>query len=194
MDLPLREIIFNEDDQGFGVFAMSTVKNPAIKRNFVYFNEQQKVRFSLQEEKKIVFAPALIPNQKVYRNIDGEEFYLTVSKETIQKIAVDFVKNNRMNNVNVEHQDNLINGVTMFQALVTDEHTVPSVKGFEDLPIGTWFIGAKINNDEILNGIKEGKFNGWSIHAMFQSRDVKLSNQLDDNTLRVMLNKILYNI
>lgn len=190
MELPLKEIIFEDGMDGFGVFAISAVDKPAIKQNYVYFSEQQQVMFALQEEQRIVFAPALIPDQKIYRNVEGEEFNLTVSRDTIQKIAIDFAKNNRMNNVNIEHQNELISGVTMFQSLVTDEHTVTSVKGFEDLPIGTWFIGAKVNNDEIWNGIKEGKYNGWSIHAMFPNKPV--SNLSESDQIDI-LKKILNN-
>jgi hypothetical protein len=181
MEIPLKEIVFNEGNPGLGVLALSLVKDPAIRQTKVYFSAQKplKIIFS-DEEKGIFFAPALIPDMKIYRNQDGEEFNLTVSKDTIQKIAVDFFKNNRANQINLEHkevagQPDVIDGVTIFQALLTDEHTVPTVKGYEDLPLGTLFFGAKVTNPQIKQGIKDGTFTGWSIHAMFESRQVKLT-------------------
>ena len=182
MELPLKEIVFNEGDPKLGVLALSLVKDPAIRQTKVYFSAQKpmKIIFS-DEEKGIFFAPALIPDMKIYRNQDGEEFNLTVSRDTILKIAVDHAKNNRANEINLEHKEvgnkpDVVNGVTIFQALLTDEHTVPQVKGYEDLPLGTLFYGAMVTNPEIKKAIKDGTFTGWSIHAMFESRQVRLTD------------------
>lgn len=201
MELPLREIIFEEGQDGLGLLAMSLVKDPAIKQIGVFFSEQKplKITFS-DEEKGIFFAPALIPAMKVYRRLEsGEEFNLTVSKDTIQKIAVDFAKNNRFNEINLEHKEtpdqkpDTVKGVTIFQSLITDEHTVPTVKGYEDMPFGTLFYGAMVKDPAIKQAIKEGTFTGWSIHAMFESKPVKLS-AISDNEIGDILTKILNNI
>lgn len=199
MGLPLREIVFEEGEKGLGVLAMSLVKDPAIRETCVYFSEQKplKIQFA-DEEKGIIFAPALIPNMKVYRNIDGEEFNLTVSRETIQKIAVDFAKNNRFNEVNLEHKEtpdlkpDTISGVTIFQSLLTDEHTVPVVKNYESLPVGTLFYGAMVKDPVIKQAIKDGTYTGWSIHAMFKSKPVALS-AMNDEQLKSILTKIFGN-
>ena len=190
--LPLKEIVFETGVDGTGVFAMSVVKDPAIKKTYVYFSEHKPLKFAIQsEEKRIIFAPALIPDMEVYREMNGEKFNLTVSRETIENIAVDFLKNNRANQVNLEHkevsgQPAVIDGVTMFQFLLTDEHTCKSVVGYEDLPVGTWFIGAKVNNDQVWHGVKDGTFTGWSIHAIFDAKPVNLS-VLETNDIELVL-------
>jgi hypothetical protein len=196
-ELPLKEIVFEEGQNGAGIFAMSLVKNPAIQQTLVYFNEQKpfKIEFA-DEEKGIIFAPALIPNQKIYREVDGEKFNLFVSRDTIESIAVDFFANNRAKQINLEHKETAdkkpltIEGVTIFQSLVTNEHTVDKVKGYEHLPVGTLFLGAKVTNPEIKQGIKDGTFTGWSIHAIFDAKPVSL-NSLNDSDLRIILNAIL---
>jgi hypothetical protein len=82
--LPLKEIVFEVGEDGVGVFAMSLVKNPAIQRQGVLFSEHKPVKITFaDEEKGIFFAPVLIPDQKVYRKVEGEEFNLFMSKDTI---------------------------------------------------------------------------------------------------------------
>lgn len=56
----------------------------------------------------------------------------------------------------------------MFESFVTDENRVSSVKGFEDLPLGTWFITCKVMSDQVWNDIKSGVFNGFSLEALFK--------------------------
>lgn len=196
MELPLREIVFEEGSEGVGLLALSLVKDPAIMQTAVFFDAHKPIKITFSDEEKgIFFAPALIPDMKVYRNIDGYEFNLTVNKDTIEKIAVDFFKNNRANKVNLEHKETkdeqplTIEGVTIFQSLITDDHTVPFVKGYENLPLGTLFYGAKVTNPEVKQKIKEGTFTGWSIHAFLESVPVKMSR--DEEFLKAVLRKIL---
>jgi hypothetical protein len=40
--------------------------------------------------------------------------------------------------------------------------------GYKDLPVGSWFISMKINNDEVWNDIKEGKLTGFSVSGYFE--------------------------
>ena len=53
------------------VFAISLVSEPAIESNFVFF-DKEKVQFQkIDNEKRIVAGPVLIPNKKILR-VDGE--------------------------------------------------------------------------------------------------------------------------
>ena len=53
------------------VFAISLVSEPAIEENFVWF-DKEKIQFSkVDNEKRLVVGPVLIPNKKILR-IDGE--------------------------------------------------------------------------------------------------------------------------
>jgi hypothetical protein len=70
---------------------------------------------------------------------------------------------------------------------------VPTVKGYEHLPIGTWFVGAKVKSDEYWNKIKSGELNGWSIHGVFRQEKVEMSNQSNEQIERI-INRIFYNI
>lgn len=193
MELPLKEIVFEPGkNAAFGLFAMAVVQNPALKEDYVFFGEQSKVNFSVNDEQRIIFGPALIPNIEVYRNQNGEEYNLTVSRDTIEKIAIDFAENNRLNNVNEDHVDEVTPGIVIFQSIITNEHTIPSIKGWEHLPVGTLFYGAKVKNDEAWAAIKEGKYKGWSIHGYFEQAKLTMSSN-DNEDIESILNEIINN-
>ncbi len=65
-DLQLFELVVEED--GDGVFANSFVEEPAIERDFVFFNKHKEVTFqAIDTEKRLVAGPLLIPNKKIIR-------------------------------------------------------------------------------------------------------------------------------
>ena len=188
MELPLREILFTPgEDANFGIFAISEVLNPAIQEDWVYFSNN-KVNLEIQnEEQRIVFGAILIPGMKVYRDVNGVEFNLTIDAKNIENAVVDFFANNRTKNVNQNHTDELVDGFTFFQSVITND-LIPFVKGFEHLPIGTAFLGAKVTDDAKWQEIKDGKFKGWSIHAKFnQVPVVDYSKELDELTKSLFL-------
>lgn len=193
MDIPLKEIVFEPGlNPEFGVFAMSAVGSPAIKEKAIFFNSHTKTYFSMNEEKRTIFGPALVPNMLVYRNNGKEEFNLFATRDTIEKIAVDFAANNRFNNVNLDHVEALTKGITIFQSLLTNENTVPYVKGWEHLEVGTLFYGAKVNNDQVWQDFKDGKYTGWSIHGFFEQKRVSMqSEELDTQEIQAITKQIL---
>ena len=192
MELPVKEIVFVPGkNPKFGVFANSSVNQPAIEEDSVFFNKETNTMFTINEESRIIFGPVLIPNKMIFRDNGKEQFNLFATKETIEAIAIDFAANGRFNNVNLDHADELVNDVVIFQSFVTNKNTVPSVKGWEHLEEGTLFQGAKVYNDDVWQGIKDGKYNGWSIHAYLEQNYVDLS--LTDNEITTLLKKVFSN-
>lgn len=189
MELLVKEIVFVPGkNPKFGLFANSLVNQPAIEEDAVFFNKETNTMFSVNDESRIVFGPVLIPDKLIFRDNGKERFNLYASKETIENIAIDFAANGRFNNVNLDHADELVSDVVIFQSFVTNKNTVPTVKGWEHLPEGTLFQGAKVYNDEVWNGIKAGKYNGWSIHAYLEQNYVDLS--LTDSELTAVLKQV----
>ena len=181
MKRPLFEMIINDDENSdVEVQAIAFVPNPAIEINFLAF-AKEKMFFALDESRRIVSGPAMIADQKIYRkDPDGREYDVFFSKETIEKIALKFFKKDYQKNLNLFHDPNLsLQGVTIFESFVSDESRgVLPMKGFEDLPNGSWFISAKIENDEVWNKIKSGEVKGFSVEGIFSY--VKKEKTLDE--------------
>lgn len=189
MELPVKEIVFVPGkNQKFGLFANSLVNQPAIEENSVFFNKETNTMFSINEESRVIFGPVLIPDKLIYRDNGREKFNLYASKQTIEAISIDFAQNGRFNNVNLDHADTLVDDVVIFQSVITNKNTIPFIKGWEHLPEGTLFHGAKVMNDEVWKGIKEGKYNGWSIHAYLEQNYVDLS--LNDKEVDILLKQV----
>jgi hypothetical protein len=193
MELPLYELVINDEDDESGVDFISLVDKPAIKRNWIAFSEQQKFSFKSDQEKRIISGPAMIPNELIYRkDKEGKEYNVVFSEETIQKIVEKYFKSQYTTNFNLQHKKSLLaQGVYLIESFVIDEQRgINAPKGFEDLPNGSWFISCKVDNDEIWNDfIKEGVFKGFSVEGFFQEKQVK-ETKSEELELLEMLNRL----
>ena len=171
------ELIINDENID-GVYGMGFVEYPAIEEDFIYFkNEKENYTFGkLDEEQGIIVSPALIPDKKIYRfdPYTNEEYYVYFTKETIRKLAEGFLLNNKQNNVTEQHE-NPINGIKLiFSWIVENEHDPIITKYGYNVPVGTWVVSYKIENEDVKKKIKEGQINGISIEGW-------LSNKLDNS-------------
>lgn len=172
--LPLYEVTVDSD-----VYAISLVDDPAIEVDYVYLAKQnpKKVVFLEDEakEKHMVVGPVLIPDKPIYRNQDGEEFYIQFSKESIEKLAYNYIKQGyNMTSFTAQHQYP-VNEVYIVESWIkTTENDKSNDLGF-DCPIGTWFVGAKVNNVDVWEDIKDGKMNGFSVEAFVSLDELKLN-------------------
>jgi hypothetical protein len=151
-----------------GLLKVSFVDEPAIQSTLLHF-AKEKLDFVFQnEEKRIIYAPALIPDLDIFRrNINGEPANVFFTAETILKLHQEGCKNGYDQKINLNHDaDTDITGVYCFENwIIEDEKQDKAFKlGFE-LPVGTLMKGYKVDNDEVWQDIKSGKITGLSIEA-----------------------------
>ena len=74
------ELIIDDDNQELAIDAISLVTEPAIEQDFVYFNKaKNNLTFAkVNEEKRLLVSPALIPNKQIFRfDADkNQEYYV----------------------------------------------------------------------------------------------------------------------
>ena len=156
-----------EDKDIFDNIAL--VDLPANEVDFIKMAEEVEVKFSVNDDKRIVSGPILIPEQMVYRNDGKKQYYIKFSKEAIEQMAFRFFKDKREGEGNVMHQIP-VNGITFFESyLLNRERGIVPVE-FKDLPDGTWLASAKVENDAVWQLVKEGKLRGFSISAMLTTK------------------------
>lgn len=128
-----------------------------------------KMTFAINEEKRIISGPAMIADQLIYRKDENGEYNVFFSPDTVRDIALKFFKKDYQKNLNLFHDPNLsLQGVTIFESFVSDtSRGIQGMKGYEDLPDGTWFISAKVENDEVWQAIKGGQVKGFSVEGIF---------------------------
>lgn len=194
MELPVYEMILSEDDKTKGPKLLSLVSHPAMLIDFAKFSASPKpnVKFIIQsEEQRIIFGPLLIPELPVYRNEFGKEFFLKISAPTIAEYSIRMSQMPDPNLFDVNHSQQPIDGVVMFEKAITNPDRFPVAAGYEDLPIGTLFAASKVYNDQVWAKIKAGEINGYSIDANFS--DFKKAESLDKSTVDAEINHILTN-
>ena len=177
------EVIFNKEENE-GVYAISLVSDPAIGVNFITLSKQKEIKLAtINEEKRILIGPILIPNQPIYRNQDGHEFNIVFPKETIGQIQMNFVEQGYQNNSTIEHSGKSIPNVTFVETWIKEDevHDKSVLYGFNE-PVGTLFGLMKVNNDEIWNDyVKTGKVKGFSIDGVFDLEKVNLKSEYSMN-------------
>lgn len=167
---------------GGDLFAVSLVEDPAIESNFIALSKE-RIPIKLEDEKRLLVGAALVPNKPIYRNVNGKEFYISFDEATIEKLAQDFLANDYQHNITVEHQDNVDDIVVVESWIKTSENDKSVGYGLNE-PIGTWFIGMKVNNDQIWQRIKDGYYKGFSIEAI-----VGLDEFINNNNLQLSMDK-----
>ena len=146
------DVAFDSD-----VYCISLVQDPAIEVNYVALSKEKPLQILLEkEDKHIIVGCALVPDKPIYRRDGDEEFYIQFSKETIEKLAHSYLANDRIYSFSTDHKDETDDVYIIETWLKTSENDKSKDYGL-DVPIGSWMVMAKVENDEIWNRIKEGE-------------------------------------
>ena len=178
------ELIIDDKDETSGIDAVSVVSSPAIEENFIALNKHEVELKKIDEEKRLLMGAALVPNKQIYRvNDKKEEYYIFFSEQTVRKASELFLKRSNQNNATYEHK-NKLSGMSVVESwIIEDTKQDKSAKyGFE-LPVGTWMISMKVDNDEVWNDVKEGKVKGFSIEGYFADKYEMKAELTEEETL-----------
>lgn len=187
------ELLLDEEIELDGVYAISIVENPAIEEDFIALSKKDVSLAKVDEEKKLLMGAALVPNKKILRmNKDGEPYYIFFSEKTVRKASELFFLKGFQNNSTLEHEIEL-NGLTVVESwIVEDEEQDKSRKYNLSVPVGTWMVSVKVNNDQVWNEfVKTGMVKGFSIEGRFADAiKMSMENKEALNTLEKILNAI----
>ena len=179
------ELVIDENDETSGIDAVSVVHSPAIEENFIALKKHEVELKEIDAEKRILMGAALVPNKHIYRrNEKDEEYYIYFSEKTVRKASELFLMRSNQNNATYEHKDKL-EGLSVVESWIIDDEKSDKSRlyGF-DLPKGTWMISMKVNNDEVLKDVKEGKVKGFSIEGYFADK-YEMSLKDESNELQI---------
>ena len=150
-------------------YAISMVDMPAIESDFVALEkqEEEKVQVFLESnERHMVYGAALIPDKDIYRNNGEQEFYISFTKESIEKMSQEFMKEYRQNEVTLDHEE-MANDITITESwLVEDSYKDKANALGINVPEGTWMVGMKVNQIDVWERVKSGELKGFSVESM----------------------------
>ena len=175
-ELPVREMTLDEEQLMTGVFAISLVQEPAIEEGWVALSGQ-KVEFAAEEDRRMLFGPALIPDKLIYRRQGKDEYYVTIKSDTIAKTQELFFKTGNQNKTTVEHAMALPNNCVVESWIVEDpEKDKQALFGMKH-PKGTWMVGMKVEDEAAWNLAKEGVLVGFSIEGWYDNVPIEQSKK-----------------
>jgi len=184
-DLPLYKITIDEEyseGEELGIDMIAFTSKPAVMVKGMAFKAVENFFFKDEPKMRIV-APAMIP-MNIYRNDEGEEYYVQFTEQEIENIYSKFMQDlNNQNLFNLEHTDKKVPAYIL-EAWIVDnpkEDKSYSTYGIE-VPKGTLMLTAQITDKEYYQKLVDKDQVGFSIEGFL---GLKLSNQL--NKLSMML-------
>ena len=169
-------------------YAISMVEAPAIESDFVALSKEEEEKqqvFLESNERHMVYGAALIPEKDIYRNNGEQEFYISFTKESIEKMSQDFMKEYRQHEVKTDHED-VANEVCVVESwLVEDSYKDKANALGINVPEGTWMVGMKVNNIETWERVKAGELKGFSVESMLTLEEFSKQN---DNNMNIETN------
>ena len=168
-NLPLYELMFDDNDSTLGCSKISLVEEPAVEEFFLKFSkdEQEKEHKSFyfkDDSKHIVTGIAMRADYPIYRNQDGQEFYVQFSKDTIDKMMQKFMKEQRLFDISLDHKQD-IKDCYLIESFIINKERGICPNEFLDVEDGSWIISVKIENPDVWDKICSGEVKGFSIET-----------------------------
>jgi len=141
--------------------------NWAIRKMESIRNQMSKHIFQ-SDEKRIVTSPIMVAETPIlrYHEIFGK-YYVKFSEDTILKMMKKYFKENKINNVNEQHDPKkFIKDVYLVESFIVGDRVTSEL--YPDLPKGSWVGSFYIDNEEYWNKIKNtNEFTGFSLEGQF---------------------------
>ena len=190
----ITELVISDDNEELSIDAISLVTSPAIEVDFVFFGkDKHNLTFSkIDEEKRMLISPALIPNKQIFRynpNTDSE-YYVYFSTDTVRKASELYLKYNNHHKATYQHQDRVAGVLTVESWIKEGDQDKSKMYGY-DLPNGTWFVKMKIENNDLWEKIKAGELKGLSIEGYFVDKMEKMSKTVTDEEIVEAYNELV---
>lgn len=178
-------------------YAISLVEFPAMESDFVALSKEEEDKtevFLESDERHMVYGAVLIPDKEIFRKgvkIGEDDFYLNFSKESIEKMSQDFMKNYHQHEIKTNHKD-IANEVCVVESwIVEDSYRDKSNALGITVPKGTWMAGIKVNNIDTWEKVKSGELKGFSVESkIFREEFSKIENNMDNTNEEMFLGKL----
>jgi hypothetical protein len=173
----LKRYIVTKDSD---VYAISLVETPAIEEDFIYLSKDEPQQILLQQdEKHLIIGAVLVPDRPIYRNDGGDGYYIQFSKETIEKLAYEYLMSGRMWETTQDHSS-VADNVVVVESWIKTSDNDKSVDLGMHLPNGTWIAAMKVFNDDVWARIKAGELKGFSVEAFVNFEEINLSKNMEN--------------
>jgi len=189
MEEQIYKAVWNDDEDGL-LYGISLIEKPANKYSFIELSEDQKETIKLKVENKLkkqLACVVLVPEQRIPRFTEERgNFSVYFDAETIEKLAHNFLTQegfNKNNWFNHDQKEKINSSVVVESWVISDETKDKAFAlGFSDLPVGTWCIIMKLNDEDWAEYIETGKATGVSIDSYLSMEKMLFSEESSIST------------
>lgn len=176
------------DDGGRAIVTPPDWIQPSTATKNSNVNYKKEMSFKVfDEDKHIVMGPAMIPNYEMPRiNDEGEQYFVYFSEKTIRMIAEKYMKNKFIDNNDVMHNGTPASDVYVVESWIKENEQDKSNNFGYDLPIGTWFVSMKVENDDVWKLVKSNKLKGFSVSGFFEPIEQKNDNDFLEELANIL--------
>lgn len=180
------ELLLSDEDETTGVQAVALVDEPAVQRNFVMLrssglhfvtSESFPSYYSFDKDSRTLYGVLMLANVPILRlDREGNPYYVFFRPSTIRRMMVRASKNGTFNVVNLmHHATKVVEGVYYIGGYQVDfrRRILPHFQA-DKITDGSWVGIYHVENEEILEMIREGKFRGFSLEGDFIHKEVPL--------------------
>lgn len=182
--MTMRPKIYEVELENSEVYAISLVEFPAIEEEFIALSKEKKEKVILMdEEKHIIIGCVLKPDFPIYRYDDIRgEYYIKFSKNTIEHLSQEFIKR-KDKSITLDHESDT-NKVEVIESWVKVDMEKDKSNAYGlDVPVGSWLISCKVNDENIWQSIKNGERNGFSIESLCSLNEINFSKMTNKEQL-----------
>jgi hypothetical protein len=189
MEEQIYKAVWNDEEDGL-LYGISLIERPANKYSFIELSEDQRETIKLKVENKLkkqLACVVLVPEQRIPRFTEERgDFSVYFDAETIEKLAHNFLTQegfNKNNFFNHNQSERIKSSVVVESWVICDETKDKAFAlGFNNLPVGTWCIIMKLNDDDWAEYIETGKATGVSIDSYLSMEKMLFSEESSIST------------
>lgn len=180
-----------------GVYRISIVESPAVGEGSLVLMSAQEMNTEGKEFKGVFYAPVMIPDLKIQRVGDnGEPYMVYYDAETVEQLSWNYWKQCGNRSTNLDHDDDDEEGIYPVESWIVKnpEEDKSKALGMPLQKIGTWIMGYKADNPEVLQKIKDKLLQGLSIEGFLDAEEelsVKFNKQEMEKTILEKMGELL---
>ena len=193
---PTNELKLGDEHQDYAWVDENELDNYELilnnKDRFKKLISGDNIYMSAQEVKGIFYSPVMIPDFLIDRiDENGEPFKVSYDADTVEQLAINYFKQCGNRNTNLEHETENIDGVYPVESWIVQNSETDKSKaiGMPTQKVGTWIMGYKADNPEVLDKIKNNLLQGLSIEGQLDKEEdydnpiTKFNKQTMEKTL-----------
>lgn len=152
-----------------------------------------RLTFSYDDDKMEITGAAMVPDKLIVRSsFLGEPYYVYFSAETIKKLSYKYMKEQRLDQTNIEHSSQMADDTYVVESWIVENPLDDKSNALGlSYPKGTWVITMKTENPQVWSDIKSGKYQGFSIQGTFQEKAVFSKEDITLQKIKTIINEIV---